>query len=259
MNSGELTRIQLANRNFCASQQISVGPTGPTGAGTPGTASNTGATGPAGAPGAAGAAGAPGTPGSAVNTGATGPDGPTGPTGPIGIDGTATNTGATGQTGSTGRTGPTGSTGPTGAGNTYGIKAFTIFVDFTAGAGISSVYIPPGLFSSSAAGGLASGGTFSADVSTDLIFLGLDRITLAHTQFGFISAIAASGFYASGQWNPIAGGNIGNTKVHFQITADYSTIIANVTTTLLTGGNTAVRPSGTAAAGFLATITLFYL
>lgn len=179
MNSGELTRIQLANRNFCASQQISVGPTG--------------------------------------------------------------------------------STGPTGPGNTYGIKAFTIYVDFAVGAGISSVYIPPGLFSSSAAGGLASGGTFTADVSPDLVFLGLDRITLARTQFGFITGITASGFYASGQWNPIAGGNIGNTKVHFQITADYSTIIANVTTTLLTGGNTAVRPSGTAAAGFLATITLFYL
>jgi hypothetical protein len=132
-------------------------------------------------------------------------------------------------------------------------------VDFTAGAGISSVYIPPGLFSSSAAGGLASGGTFTADVSPDLIFLGLDRITLSRTQFGFITGIGASGFYASGQWNPIAGGNIGNTKLHYQLTADYSTIISNVTTTLLTGGNTAVRPSGTAAAGFLATISLFYL
>ena len=31
MNSGELTRIQLANRLVCASQQISVGPTGPAG------------------------------------------------------------------------------------------------------------------------------------------------------------------------------------------------------------------------------------
>lgn len=31
MNSGELTRIQLANRLVCASQQISIGPTGPAG------------------------------------------------------------------------------------------------------------------------------------------------------------------------------------------------------------------------------------
>lgn len=184
MNSGELTRIQLANRLVCASQQISIGPTGPAG----------------------------------------------------GI-------------------GPTGSPAPT-IGAT---RSFTIFVDFVAGSGIDSVYIPPGLFSPSAAGTLSLGGTFGADVSPDLIFKGLDRITLARTQFAFITGINASGYYASGQWNPIAGGNIGNTKLHFQITADYSTIIANVNTTLLTGGNTATRPSGTAAAGFLGTITLFYL
>ena len=67
----------LANRNFCASQQISIGPTGPTG--SAGSASNTGATG---------------------FTGNTGPTGPTGPTGQTGPAGTATNTGATGPSAS---------------------------------------------------------------------------------------------------------------------------------------------------------------
>ncbi len=42
MNSGELTRIQLANRLLCASQQISIGPTGPAG--------TAGGTGPTGSP-----------------------------------------------------------------------------------------------------------------------------------------------------------------------------------------------------------------
>ena len=184
MNSGELTRIQLANRLVCASQQISIGPTGPAG----------------------------------------------------GI-------------------GPTGSPAPT----TGATKSFTIFVDFVAGSGIDSVYIPPGLFSATAAGTLSLGGTFGADVSPDLVFKGLNQITIGHTQFAFITGIAASGYYASGQWNPIAGGNIGNTKLHYQITTDNSAIIANVTATNITGGNTATRPSGTSADGYLATITLFYL
>ena len=184
MNSGELTRIQLANRLVCASQQISIGPTGPAGG-----------IGPTGAP--------------APTTGAT--------------------------------------------------KSFTIFVDFVAGAGIDSVYIPPGLFSASAAGNLSLGGSFGADVSPDLVFKGLNQITLGHMQFAFITGITASGYYASGQWNPIAGGNIGNTKLHYQITTDNSAIIANVTATNITGGNTATRPSGTSADGYLATITLFYL
>jgi len=257
MNSGELTRIQLANRLLCGSQQISVGPTGPTGSGTPGTASNTGATGPAGP---RGADGIPGTPGSAVNTGATGPDGPTGPTGPTGRDGSATNTGATGPTGRTGPTGTLGQTGPTGSGSLYGVKSFTIFVDFVAGAGINSLYIPPGLFSSSAAGTLSLGGSFNGDVSPDLIFKGLSQITIARTQFACVIGINASGFYASGQWNPVPGGNIGNTRLHYQVTADNAAVISNVNTTLLTGGNTAVTPAPlTTLAGYLATITLIYL
>ena len=254
MNSGELTRIQLANRNFCASQQISVGPTGPTGAGTPGTASNTGATGPAGAP---GAAGAPGTPGSAVNTGATGPDGPTGPTGPIGIDGIATNTGATGQTGSTGRTGSTGSTGPTGPGNTYAIKTFTIFVDYSAAAALSRVYIPPGLFANAP---LSAGGTFSTNQGTDLIFLGNPTIAMRNTRYPFIVNLSANGYVTSAQWQLVSPSQIrpGNGYLNITITADYA---ATIGTDLgaINGANLSVYPSTGTAAGFLGMITLYYI
>jgi hypothetical protein len=183
MNSGELTRIQLANRLVCASQQISIGPTGPTGS--------------------------------------------AGPAFPI-----------TGLT-----------------------KSFTIFVDFSSGVGISKVYIPPGLFSASAAGNLALGGAFTTDVAPDLVFTtgNRDQIALSKTEYAFITGIAASGYYSTGQWNPVSGGNIGNTKLHYQINSDYSTTITNINTTILTGGNTAIRPSGTSADGYLGTVTLFYL
>lgn len=171
-----------------------------------------------------------------------------GPTGPTGA-----------ASGGGGGTGVTGSTGPTGPENAGGVKSYTIFIDFTAGGTISSLYIPPGLFSPSAAGGLAAGGTFTADESPDLVFLGLNQITMNNTSNPFVIGMLASGYYASGQWNPIAGGNIGNTKVYFRTSTNFSAVLQNVTTTLLTGGNTAVRPSGTTADGFLATITLFYL
>lgn len=171
--------------------------------------------------------------------------GPTGPTGAAGSGG--------------GGGGVTGSTGPTGPENAGGVKSYTIFIDFASGGTISSVYIPPGLFSPSAVGGLSAGGTFTADESPDLVFLGLNQITMNRTANPFIIGMLASGYYASGQWNPIAGGNIGNTKVYFRTSTNFSAVLQNVSTTLLTGGNTAVRPSGTTADGFLATITLFYL
>ena len=246
MNSGELTRIQLANRLLCASQQISVGPTGPTGAGTPGTASNTGATGPAGAGGLNG---------SATNTGATGPTGPTGSTGstgPTGRDGTATSTGATGATGPSG---PTGRTGPTGPGNTYGAKAFTIFVDYSAQNAISSVSIPPGLFTNPA---LSAGGVFSTDVGTDLVFYGLDNITCANTTYAFVTGISVSGYISSSQWIPIPGGNIGPTRVYYSVTSDNGIQIRGLNLTNINGANTATRPASGVAAGFLVTVTLFY-
>jgi len=163
--------------------------------------------------------------------------------------------------------GPTGPTGPFGPNPVSGLtKSFTILVDFTVGVGISKIYIPPGLFSASAAQNLAQGGTFTADVSPDLIFQSStgtqDRITLSRTQNSFITGITASGFYSSGLWSPIAGGNLGGTttKLTYQFNTNNSVVITNITTALLTSGNTSTRPqTGAPGEGFLATITLFYI
>ena len=104
-----------------------------------------------------------------------------------------------------------------------------------------------------------AGTIFSPSFSVESFNLGQDKITLGKLQYGFINGITASGFYASGQWNPISGGNIGNTKLHYKLSTNNSAIISNVNVTLLTGGNTAVRPTGTSADGYLATVTLFFL
>ena len=255
MDCNELLRRQLANRLICQTQQIAIGPTGPTGGGLPGTATNTGATGPIGPTGADGFA---------SNTGATGsagPTGSTGSTGPAGLDGSATNTGASGPTGSTGRTGPTGYTGttgytgPTGVGTSFGLKAFTIFVDYSTQSAISRVNIPAGLFTNPT---LSAGGVFTADVGSDLVFFGLDNITCANTTYAFVNGMSASGYISSSQWIPIPGGNIGPTKTYYSITADYSVQIKGLNLTNINGANTATRPGAGVAAGFLATVTLFY-
>jgi len=270
MNSTELLRINTAGNLHCRLLNNLIGPTGPTGGGIPGpagTATNTGATGPAGP------AGARGIDGTATNTGATGPTGPTGDIGPIGISGTAVNTGATGpsggagptggtgrtgNTGPTGGTGPTGNTGPTGPGNTNASKSFTIFLDYSAANAIKRVYIPPGMFTNPP---LSAGGTFTADVGTDLVFLGNPTVAIRNTTYPFIVGLFANGYVTTGEWqltspSQIRPGNISYLNV--TITADHAaTIGANLTA--INGGNLSVYPSTGTAAGFLAMITVFYL
>jgi hypothetical protein len=179
MNSGELTRIQLANRLVCASQQISVGPTGPTG-------------------------------------------------------GSATIPGA--------------------------LKAFTIFIDYSAGAPsvISRLYIPAGLFGPSNPV-LAAGGVFTANQGTDLVFVGGSTITMNNTLYAFVSSISASGYIAAGKWEPVMGGNIGPTHIYYSITNDYSVTLSGLILGSINGGSTTPKPTTGVAAGFLATLTIFYV
>jgi hypothetical protein len=177
MNSGELTRIQLANRLVCASQQISIGPTGPTG-------------------------------------------------------GSATIPGA--------------------------LKAFTIFIDYSAASVISRLYIPAGLFGSSNPV-LAAGGVFTANQGTDLVFLGSSTITMNNTLYAFVSSISASGYISSGKWQPVMGGNIGPTHINYSITNDYSVILSGLELANINGASTTPKPTTGVAAGFLATLTIFYV
>ena len=265
MNSGELTRIQIANRLNCASKQISIGPTGPTGGGTPGTATNTGATGPAGPAGSAGPAGV------------TGPAGPTGYTGRTGPAGDATNTGATGPTGFTGAvgtgptgptgtpssvTGPTGSTGSRGTGTTGptgpagALKSFTIYLDYSSGTVISRIYLPPGM---STAASLAAGGTFTSDVGTDLVFAGTTNITIADTLYPYAIGLNATGYSASSYWQATAQSSLGGSGVGWQNTSDYTLRLVNATPARLNGNNISIYPSTGVLAGWLATITIYFL
>ena len=156
--------------------------------------------------------------------------------------------------GPTGGTGPFGPTGP--PASTAGLtKSFTILVDYSTQSSISRVSIPAGLFTNPT---LSGGGVFTADVGTDLVFFGLDTITCANTTSAFVNGMSASGYISSGQWIPIPGGNIGPTKVYYSITTDYSTQLRGLNLTNINGANVAVRPGAGVAAGFLATVTLFY-
>lgn len=225
MDANTLLRTQIASRLICESRQIAIGPTG-----------SSGPTGP---------------------IGSTGPTGPTGSTGP---------TGRTGPTGPTGSTGPSGPTGPSGISNMIpgAIKALTLYLNYDANVNpptLSGVYIPPGFFTTSASPGLAAGGTFTSNQGTDLVFTGGNSITMNNTTYAFCASIALSGYTLTGggQWNPSPAGAIGNTKVYYSQTTDNSIILNGLTLTNINGANILTpAPSGTAA-GFYATVTLFYV
>jgi hypothetical protein len=156
-----------------------------------------------------------------------------------------------------GPTGPAGTSAPT-----TGIqKAFTIFIDYSAISAISRVYIPPGMFSSRAFPGLASGGVFTSDQATDLIFLGTSSITLANTTYAFCTGILVSGYVPTngGEWNPAPGGNINNTHIYYSQAADYSNVLKGLSLVSINGASLTPKPLTGVAAGFLATVTLFYV
>jgi len=139
------------------------------------------------------------------------------------------------------------------------MKAFTIFLDYSAINAISRVYIPPGLFSS-ANPTLAAGGIFTAD-NTDLIFLGGQTITMNNTTYPFISLINASGYIpvGTGLWQPVLGGRIGPGAINYQVASDYTNIITGLDLTNINGASLVPKPTTGIAAGFLATLTIFYV
>jgi len=157
--------------------------------------------------------------------------------------------------------GPTGPAGPSGANVPIpgALKAFTIYLDYTAANALSRVYIPPGLFSS-ANPTLAAGGVFTANQGADLIFLGGTVITMNNTAYAFVSGINASGYIAPG-WQNIAGArlNSGASGVYFSAANDYGVQLNGLNLSNINGGAPGSRaPTGTAA-GFSATVTIFYV
>lgn len=176
---------------------------------------------------------------------------------------------AIGPTGPTGYNGYDGSTGPTGApAPIIGLtRSFTIFIDYSSVASISRLYIPPGLFTTAAYPGLSDGGVFTTDQGSDLIFLTgapgfpLNTITMANTTNSFCVGITVSGYVSTngGEWNPSPGGNISNTQISYSQTSDYSIKLKGLSLTSINGASLTPRPTTGVAAGFLATVTLFYV
>jgi hypothetical protein len=154
-----------------------------------------------------------------------------------------------------------GPTGPRGPSETIpgALKAFTIFVDYSGASAISRVYIPPYLFGAGADARLPAGGVFTGDVGTDLVFLGLNTVTIRNTNYAFVSTISVSGYVSGGSWQTSNYGRIATGYVYHSSTADYLAIINALDAANTNGGNTTTRPSTGSAAGFLAAITIFYM
>ena len=155
-----------------------------------------------------------------------------------------------------------GATGPAGGSATIpgALKAFTIYLDYSLAGSISRVYIPPGLFGPAADPRLVVGGTFLGDVGSDLVFLGLPTVTMANTAYAFAAGLSANGYIAAGKWQIVPPSNIrpGAGFLNYSFINDYG---VTITTDLasLNGANTLAYPTTGAAAGFLATITIFYV
>lgn len=180
---------------------------------------------------------------------AVGPTGPTGsgPPGPPGPDG---------PQGPEGPTGPEGPIGPVGPASS---KIYTLYLDFSAGNALSRIYIPPG-FSTNPA--LIDGGIFTADITGILIFFGRPSITIIDTAYEYPISMSASGYVGSNPpstWQLTAGGNIGGSRLNWQITTDNVLVLLNVSAGFINGGNTSNRPTTGILQGWLGTLTLFYL
>jgi len=152
-----------------------------------------------------------------------------------------------------GPTGPTGSIGPP---NPTGLKSFTLFLDYSGLNAITKVYVPPGLFANAP---LAAGGVFTANVGTDLTFLGTNSIQLANTTNAFLSGFTLSGYVAAGYWQPISAARLIPTATHYTVTTDYAANLLGLGLGNINGGTIVPKAPSGIAAGYVATITLLYI
>jgi hypothetical protein len=136
------------------------------------------------------------------------------------------------------------------------MKVFTIYLDFSSGTAISRVYLPPGL---STTPSLSAGGTFSANVGSDLIFTGTTNLSITNTTYPFPIGLSATGYSTSLYWQPSAQSQIGGSAVTWQNTADNTLSFKNLTPGYLNGGNTANRPGSGVLSGWLATVSVYFL
>lgn len=165
-----------------------------------------------------------------------------------------------------GATGPTGPAGPTGPIGSAGYsKMYTIYLNYTnvitsrgTVAVLTSVYIPPGL---STTPSLAAGGIFTANVDTDLVFYGTTNINITNTTFAFPIGLTATGYTSSGYWSPSAYTNLGgsSSRITWQNTTDNQLNLLGLTAANINGANVARVPTTGVLAGWLGTLTVYYL
>jgi hypothetical protein len=150
-----------------------------------------------------------------------------------------------------------GATGPTGPAGESGLpKFFTIYIDYSTPIAISRIYLPPGF---STTPSLAAGGIFTANVGTDLVFLGTTNITITNTKYAFPIGLSGTGYGSSAYWFPSASSNFGGSTLRWQNTEDNTLNLIGVTAARLNGANVALRPTSGVTAGWLATLTIYYL
>jgi len=161
-----------------------------------------------------------------------------------------------------------GATGPAGAALTIpgALKAFTIYLDYSAANAISRIYIPPGLFGPAADPQLQLGGVFTANVGTDLVFqyapplTPIAAIVMQNTKYAFAAGLSANGYINSQEWQIVPPSNIRPQAgyLNYKVATDYS-ITVDADLNPLNGANLSNYPSTGIAAGFLATVTIFYV
>jgi hypothetical protein len=150
------------------------------------------------------------------------------------------------------------------------LKSFTIFMNYSSAISLSSVYIPPGLFGPNADPSLPGGGIFTGNVGSDLVFLDGSSITLNNTTYAFVNSMAAAGCVQSvaftsppttiAKWQPVANVNmtfIGG--IYYSITTPNSIVVSGLELARLNGANLSLTTTTGPGAGFLASITLFYI
>jgi hypothetical protein len=138
------------------------------------------------------------------------------------------------------------------------MKSFTIYLDYSTSSPnpLSRIYIPPGLSTNPA---ISAGGIFSADIAGVLVFYGTNTISIQNTTYTIPIGLSGTGFSGT-YWALTSYGNIGTGgRINFTSSSDYALTLTGLTVGYVNGGNTATRPTTGVLAGWLGTLTIYFL
>jgi hypothetical protein len=104
-----------------------------------------------------------------------------------------------------------------------------------------------------------SGGTFTSDQGTDIVFVGqIGKLILDNVMYANIVGYSMQGYLTSDEWAPVPPINISRTRMYYSVTQDYSITFKGLNLGYINGGNLTVKPSWGIYAGYLATINIQY-